>query len=190
MEQYKEFINQFVDMAGKNYGYEIETSTETQIPDDVLDEIYRQMWIQYGINDIKLYSSYCDTCFGYHPDRSFHLGWETVFSPDVKLGAAWTEKRLKENRDNWNHIQSVIKDLNLRENAVEIREAFSLLNVAERTKLGYESYPNIKIVKSVLDEIYALNHEELTEKFNKLKGFIIEVDELENGHDYTLTEEK
>ena len=79
---FNKFIKWFVDYAGKNYGYNIETSTKKKIPLSIINKIYQELYTQWGINDLNLSSHYCNTCHKHDKDYPYHFDVNIVTNVD------------------------------------------------------------------------------------------------------------
>ena len=186
------FIKWFVDYAGKNYGYNVETSTKIQIPEYIIDEIYKELYIQWGINDLNLSSHYCNTCYKHDKDYPYHFDVNIVTnvdSPNFVRNEYWEDEDIFENRKLYNYIQEKLKGLIPIENAIINRNAYVFYNLLWRVKEGFESgYNSILVKTEYLNYIKGLNINEINERIKELedKGFIIKVVNVNSKENYIL----
>ena len=180
------FIKWFVDYAGKNYGYNVETSTRIQIPEYIIDEIYKELYIQWGINDLNLSSHYCNTCNKHDKDYPYHFDVNMVTNvdrPNFERNKYWEDEDIFENRKLYNYIQEKLKGLTPIENAIINRNAYVFYNLLWRIKEGFESgYNSILVKTEYLNYIKGLNINEINERIKELesKKVIIEVNKFNN----------
>ena len=180
------FIKWFVDYAGKNYGYNVETSTRIQIPEYIIDEIYKELYIQWGINDLNLSSHYCNTCNKHDKNYPYHFDVNMVTnvdSPNFERNKYWEDEDIFENRKLYNYIQEKLKGLTPIENAIINRNAYVFYNLLWRIKEGFESgYNSILVKTEYLNYIKGLNINEINERIKELesKKVIIEVNKFNN----------
>jgi len=180
------FIKWFVDYAGKNYGYNVETSTRIQIPEYIIDEIYKELYIQWGINDLNLSSHYCNTCYKYDKDYPYHFDVNIVTnvdSPNFVRNKYWEDEDIFENRKLYNYIQEKLKGLIPIGNAIINRNAYVFYNLLWRIKEGMEGNFNSILVKTeYLNYIKGLNINEIKERIKEMedRGVIIKVDKFDN----------
>ena len=186
------FIKWFVDYAGKNYGYNVETSTKIQIPEYIIDEIYKELYIQWGINDLNLSSHYCNTCYKHDKDYPYHFDVNIVTNvdnPNFVRNEYWEDEDIFENRKLYNYIQEKLKGLIPIENAIINRNAYVFYNLLWRVKEGFESgYNSILVKTEYLNYIKGLNINEINERIKELedKGFIIKVVNVNSKENYIL----
>ena len=186
------FIKWFVDYAGKNYGYNVETSTRIQIPEYIIDEIYKELYIQWGINDLNLSSHYCNTCHKHDKDYPYHFDVNIVTnvdSPNFVRNEYWEDEDIFENRKLYNYIQEKLKGLTPIENAIINRNAYVFYNLLWRVKEGFEScYNSILVEKDYLLFIENLGIEEINERINEYKDerIVIEADKIDDKERYCL----
>jgi len=180
------FIKWFVDYAGKNYGYNVETSTRIQISEYIIDEIYKELYIQWGINDLNLSSHYCNTCNKHDKDYPYHFDVNMVTNvdrPNFERNKYWEDEDIFENRKLYNYIQEKLKGLTPIENAIINRNAYVFYNLLWRIKEGFESgYNSILVKTEYLNYIKGLNINEINERIKELesKKVIIEVNKFNN----------
>ena len=180
------FIKWFVDYAGKNYGYNVETSTRIQIPEYIIDEIYKELYIQWGINELNLSSHYCNTCNKHDKDYPYHFDVNIVTnvdSPNFVRNEYWEDEDIFENRKLYNYIQEKLKGLTPIENAIINRDAYVFYNLLWRIKEGFESgYNSILVKTEYLNYIKGLNINEINKRIKELesKKVIIEVNSFDN----------
>jgi len=180
------FIKWFVDYAGKNYGYNVETSTKIQIPEYIIDEIYKELYIQWGINDLNLSSHYCNTCYKHDKDYPYHFDVNIVTNvdnPNFVRNEYWEDEDIFENRKLYNYIQEKLERLIQNENAIINRDVYVFYNLLWRVKEGFESgYNSILVKTEYLNYIKGLNINEINERIKELesKKAIIEVDSFDN----------
>jgi len=180
------FIKWFVDYAGKNYGYNVETSTRIQIPEYIIDEIYKELYIQWGINELNLSSHYCNTCNKHDKDYPYHFDVNIVTnvdSPNFVRNEYWEDEDIFENRKLYNYIQEKLKGLTPIENAIINRDVYVFYNLLWRIKEGFHSgYNSILVKTEYLNYIKGLNINEINKRIKELesKKVIIEVNSFDN----------
>ena len=185
-EYFDGFIKWFVDYAGKNYGYNVETSTRIQIPEYIIDEIYKELYIQWGINDLNLSSHYCNTCHKHDKDYPYHFDVNIVTNvdnPNFVRNEYWEDEDIFENRKLYNYIQEKLKGLIPIGNAIINRNAYVFYNLLWRIKEGMEGNFNSILVKTeYLNYIKGLNINEIKERIKEMedRGVIIKVDKFDN----------
>jgi len=167
----QEFITWAIDNFGKNYGYSAETSTEEQVTQDMIYEIYRGLYQKYAIKDIHLVSNYCSTCYEKHPNKPFHLDNLTIFERKVDVRA---------------EVDAAIEGIVPNSNAEVLREAYTFINLLERAAEGLERSKNLLVKKSYLEAVISLQEEDIKQVLDKYKTNFRVVDELESQRDYQL----
>jgi len=185
---FNKFIKWFVDYAGKNYGYNIETSTKKKIPLSIINKIYQELYTQWGINDLFITSHFCETCKGYDKNFPYHFDAIRVIDvdgADFKKTKYWDDEDIKENRKQFNFIQKKIKRLKMNDNAIVIREAYKFYNLVIRIKRGYETMRFIRVKSSYYDYIISLNIKEISDCLYDCgsKIFIVGDGKLENNYE-------
>ena len=189
------FKNWFIDYVGKNYGYNVETSTEWQLTEEEINTLYKKLYKEYGIDNIYLSSYYCKTCEEHHGDKKYHLDYEELLdlTKEEVLKTInrehWSENDIQEEIDKINKIKEVVKNIKKKENAVLKREAYVFYNDFKRTVRGeIGNYNFVLVEKEFFNKVYNLEEEEINQYIDKWIARIDVVEEWSEEKKYILYE--
>lgn len=182
---WNEFVEKMVHQIGQNYGYSNEISTKEQVPQEVVDEMYRGLWKHYAIDNVHIISFYCETCVGYHKETPFHFDANTLLNvKDEKVllslnRNAWTDENIQEVETELNTIQNAIQGINPDAFAKEKRKAYGVIVELSRIANEVSSAKGMKIQKEFYESIRALPYEDVQKRFDEYTSLY----QVENGLD-------
>ena len=193
MQQYKgdweTFSEVMVQRIGECHGYNNEISTAEQVPNSVIQEIYKGLWKRFRIHNVHLVSFYCQTCEGYHKETPFHLDTNTLLDvrdENVLNGlnrAAWTDEKIKEIEAELDEIQTVIAGIEPNILAEETRVAYEIWNELDRIVEEVSYSKVIRIQKEFYEVMRTLPEEKIQYHLANHKQYYEVVEGLERNYE-------
>lgn len=193
MQRYKgnweTFAEKMVQRIGECHGYNNEISTEEQVPDSVIQEIYKGLWKRFRIHNVHLVSFYCKTCEGYHKETPFHLDTNTLLDVrDEKVlnslnRAAWTDEKIKEVEAELDEIQAAIVGVEPDPLAKETQEAYEIWNELDRIVEEVSYSKVVRIQKEFYEVMRTLPEEKIQHHLANHKQYYEVVEGLKRKYE-------
>lgn len=190
-----EFAQWFIDYAGQNYGYAVETSTNWLLTTDELHTLTKEIYKKYGVDNLVLYSHYCHTCKSYDGEKPYHLDTEFFLdltrkeNVDLLNRTVWTDEDIEKELEKKKKVEDILKDVEKDVHADTLREAYVFYNLFSRVVEGREQTYNFMLVqKEFFHAMYELNDKKINSYLDTWMARIDIVDALEDGKPYQLYE--
>lgn len=189
----EDFIKEYIQLAGQNYGYNIETSTSRQLTEAEIDLIYKGLFEEYGIDNIIFSSYFCETCKGHDETEPYHLDYENLLDLTKEENMksinkeAWGKERIQEVISGIQFVREKINGLKKNKNADLKKEAYIFYNLLQRVVNGQEGQNNFVFVeKKYFESIYSLGEKKVNDLIDEWRARLDIVDKLENERKYQL----
>lgn len=191
----KEFVQWFVDYAGQNYGYNIETATKWLLTPEELNYLAKEVYKKYGIDDLLLSSHFCSTCQGHDAERPYHLDAEWILDltkkeqRDKLNRTSWTDEAIEKELEKKRTIDERLNGVKKDEHAEGRRDAYAFYNLFWRVVEGMEQNYNFMLVqKDFFQMMYALKEEKINTFLDEWIARIDVVDTVDGEIPYQLYE--